>query len=69
YVALLEGNRARVSGAPSLTREPAPSPTKEEDGAGRPVAPAPTEEPRKPDRETPKKPGRAPKDDLGFYID
>jgi len=69
YLKLLEGNRARVSGAPSLTREPAPSPTKEEDGAGRPVAPAPTEEPRKPDRETPKKPKRAPKDDLGFYID
>ena len=66
YMKLLDGNRARVSGAPSLTQEPPTSPHSAE--ASR--AGTPTEEPKPaPTEKTPKKSGRAPKDDLDFYID
>lgn len=60
YRALLDGNRARVSGAPSLTQEPPRTPP--------PKAEA-VEEPKKSPAETPRKGKRAPKDDLDFYIE
>lgn len=67
YMKLLEGNRARVSGAPELPQEPAPIPPSSGSGPGRP---APTEEARPPaPKSQPQKPKRAPKDDLDFYID
>ena len=66
YMKLLNDNRARVSGAPSLAREvPPTSPQSADVSRGG----TPTEEPKPAPAETPKKPGRAPKDDLGFYID
>lgn len=62
YMALITGNRARVSGAPSLTREAPTTPRAPET--------PPTEEPRPPTpKSQPTKPKRAPKDDLDFYID
>jgi hypothetical protein len=66
YMKLLNDNRARVSGAPSLAREvPPTTPHSAEASRGG----TPTEEPKHAPAETPKKPKRAPKDDLGFYID
>lgn len=60
YMALLDGNRAHVSGAPSLACESNQSP---------PPKAAPTEEPKRTQAEPSKKPTRASKDDLDFYVD
>ena len=58
-MALLEANRARVSGAPRLAHDP-PTPTPPQPEAPPAEGPRPTQ---------PKKSKRAPKDDLDFYVD
>lgn len=67
YMKFLDGNRARVSGAPRLARERAYTPPLSGNMAG---GSAPREtHPPKPESSPPPKPKRPPKDDLDFYVD